>query len=209
MDSNKIIITAPVKNKIVGTNITKATIIRVDNDNMKAMNKRIRTKTKANPKNIKNVNTISNITIGIVIIINGDTNNANRNKNGSENRMKGRNIRNTNPRPNKINGLNISARIKSPVPTKAPIAKNVPKVRNIKVPIKKIAISANPTNTNEPASMNGRKITKSDRRPLNIIVATIENAFIGNDNRNIRRAAPIQNTNVTPANTITATINDP
>ena len=67
----------------------------------------------------------------------------------------------------------------------------------------------NPTNTNEPARMKGRKITKSDKRPLNIIVATIENAFIGKDIRNIKRAAPIQNTNVTPANTITATVNDP
>lgn len=209
MDNTKITITAPVKNKIVGTNITKATIISVDNDNIKAMNKRIRTNTKANPKNIKNPNIMINITIGIVIIINGDTNNANRNKNGSPSIINGRNIMNTKPRPNKINGLNMSSSTKSPVATKAPIAKNVPKVRNIKVPTKKIVISANPTNTNEPARMKGRKITKSDRRPLNIIVATIENAFIGKDIRNIKIAAPIQNTNVTPANTITATVNDP
>jgi hypothetical protein len=205
----KITITAPVKNKTVGTNITKATIISVDNDNIKAMNNRINTNTKANPKNMKNANIIKSIAIGIVIIINGDTNNANSSKKGSPSKRNGRNIMKTKPRPNNIKGLNMISSAKSPADTKAPIAKNVPKVRNNRVPTKKIVISATPTNTNEPASMNGRNITNNDNRKLNINVATIENAIIGNDKKNIPTANPIQATKVTPANTIVAVINEP
>ena len=209
MDNVRIKITAPVKNKTVGTNITKATIINVVNDNIKAMNNRINTKMKAKPRNMKNANIISIITIGIVIIINGDTNNANRNKNGSESKRNGKNRRNKKPRPNRINGLNnINKIIKKPN-KKAPITKNVPMVRNIKLPTKMIANRANPPNTNPPASMKGKNMTKMDTIPLNIIVAIMENAITGNDNKNIKKAMPIQNTNVTPENTIIATVNDP
>jgi hypothetical protein len=209
MDNVRIKITAPVKNKIVGTNITKATIINVVNDNIKAMNNRINTKMKAKPRNMKNPNIVSIIKIGIVIIIKGDTNNANSNKNGIPSKMNGKNIRNKKPRPNRINGLNIINKIIKPPNKKAPITKNVPMVRNIKLPIKMIAKIANPPNTNPPASKKGKNMTKMDNIPLAIIVATMENAFIGNDNKNTKSAKPIQNTNVTPANTITATVNDP
>jgi hypothetical protein len=209
MDNVRIRITAPVKNKTVGTNITKATIINVVNDNIKAINNKTKTKTKAKPRNMKNANIVSIITIGIVMIINGDTNNANRNKKGSPSKRNGKNMMNTKPRPNRINGLNNTNRIMKPPNKKAPMTKNVPIVRNIKLPMKMRAKMANPPNTNPPASMKGKNITKMDTIPLNIIVAIMENAVTGNDNKNTKRAIPIQNTNVTPANTITATVNDP
>jgi hypothetical protein len=198
-----------VKKKTVGMNITKPTIINVDNDNIKAMNNRTKTNTKAKPKNMKKPKSISTIRNGIEIIIKGEISNANKNKNGNPSMSKGNNIMNRNPRPSKINGLNITSKTKSPPKTKAPIIKNVPIVKNIKLPMNNIVKIAIPPNTNTPASINGNKIVKIESKPLAIIVATIENAIIGSDKKNIKVANPIQNTIVTPANTIVAVIKEP
>ena len=201
--------TPPVKNNTVGTNITKATIISVDNDIIKAMNKRISTKMKANPRNMKKPKIINNIKTGIEIIMMGDTINANKNKNGSPSSMKGKNTKNTKPNPNKINGLKtIKVNV---IPTKAstPITKKEAIVKNIRAPIKITAMIIKPTNKNSPASMNGNSIKSIDTMPLNIIVATIEKAVIGMDNKNITNAAPIQNIKLTIANIIKPTKADP
>jgi len=198
IDIKRITITPRVKNRTVGTNSTKAVIINVDNDNIKAMNISMSTNRNANPKNMKNPNTISTIRMGIDIIIKGDMSNANKNKNGRPSIRKGNNTKNNTPAPNSISGLIITSK-----------TKNVPIVKNTKLPKNIIAIIAKPPNTNAPASINGRKITKILKRPLNIIEATIENAVIGIDKAPTKIAMPIQKTNVTPMTTMIEVIKAP
>ena len=209
MDNIKINITPIVKNNTTGTNITKPTIINVDNDSIKAINNKTKTNTKANPKNMKKPKSISTIRNGIVIIIKGAIRSANKNKKGNPSSSKGAKIINKKPIPSNIKGLNIRSNTINPPNTNAPNAKNVPIVKKIKLPIKIIASIAIPPNTKAPASKNGKNINISESTPLAIIVATIENANIGNDNRKIKVAPPIQAIVVTLKNTMTPTVKEP
>ena len=203
------IITPAVKNNTTGTNITKPTIINVDNDSIKAMNNSTITNTKATPKNMKKPNVISAIRNGIVIIIKGATSSANKNKKGNPSSSNGAKINNKKPEPSNIKGLNIRSNTIIPPNTKTPNAKNVPIVKNIKLPIKIIVSIAIPPNTNPPASKNGKNINIAETTALNIKVATIENANIGKDNRNMKVAPPIHAIVVTLKNTMTPTMKEP
>lgn len=176
---------------------------------MKATNTSSSTKINANPKNIKKPNRIMITSIGIDNIISGETNSANRNRNGRPRIKNGSNIMNINPINNKINGLNNINNTMAPPNKNAPKAKAIPIVSNIREPMKNNAIIAKPPNTNAPANIKGEAITNNENIPLNIIVATTENAVIGIDNMKMIIAAPIQKTIVTNPIIIKETKNAP
>lgn len=152
---------------------------------------------------------ISNIIIGIVIMIIGARNKASKNSTGRDNIINGKNIRNKNPAPRRRNGIANISRITKPPNKKAPMIRKVPNVKNIRVPIKMIANIAKPPNRNIPTKMKGNNIRIAATIALKMSVATIENAISGIDNKNIKKAAPIQNIIVTARKTITAVIKEP
>lgn len=182
IEINSITITPNVKNKTVGTKSTNPVTSSVVNDSIKATNTSNSTKIKAKPKNIKNANRIMTTSTGIDNMISGEIKIANRNRNGRPRNKNGRKIMNKNPKNSKINGLKISNNTMNPPNKNAPNAKAIPIVSNIRETIKNIAIIAKPPNTNAPANIKGEAITINENIPLNIIVATTENAVIGIDN---------------------------
>ena len=198
-----------MKNSIVGTNRTKATIISTDNDNIKAINNNTNIKIKAKKRNIKNPPNISSIKIGIDTMIIGAPKSANKSNTGNDNTMSGKNIRNKKPAPKRRSGLASTSKIMKPPNRKAPIIRKVPNVRNIRDPMKMIAMIANPPNRKPPARMKGKNIRNAARKALAMSVAIIEKAKSGSDKANIKKAPPIQNIVVILRNTIMAITKDP